>query len=80
MPAPSPSTNPSRSASNGLEAFCGSSLRFHKALQELNPAMPIGQIAASAPPAIAMSTSPLRTDSNASPMESALLEQADTAL
>ena len=45
-PAPSPRTNPSRSASNGLDARWGSSLRFDRALQALNPATPMGEIAA----------------------------------
>ena len=45
MPAPSPITKPSRSASNGREARFGSSLRVERARIEANPATDIGVIA-----------------------------------
>ena len=47
MPAPSPTTKPSRSASNGRLARCGSSLRVESAFIAAKPPMPIGVIAAS---------------------------------
>ena len=78
--APSPSTKPSLCASKGLEALSGSSLRVERALHELNPATPIGQMAASEPPASTTSTSPRLTASKARPTVSAPLEQAETAL
>ena len=43
MPAPSPITNPSRWASNGREARCGSSFRVDKARRAQNPASPNGR-------------------------------------
>ena len=43
MPAPSPHTNPSRAASNGREAFSGSSLRVDIAFIEQKPAMVMGR-------------------------------------
>ena len=58
MPAPSLHTNPSRSASNGREAFSGSSLRVDMAFMAQKPAMVRGTIMASAPPAIMTSASP----------------------
>ena len=51
-PAPSPMTKPSRSASQGRLAACGSlPCLVDSALHALKPAMPISQIGASAPPA-----------------------------
>ena len=55
---PSDMTNPSLFASKGLLASCGSSLRRDSAWQALKPATAMGQIGASVPPAIAISTSP----------------------
>ena len=37
MPPPSPHTNPSRPASNGRDALCGSSLRVDMAFMDENP-------------------------------------------
>ena len=42
MPEPSPSTNPSRSRSNGREARVGSSLRVLRAVSKLKPVTPNG--------------------------------------
>src|SRR6185436_12809431 len=78
MPAPSPSTKPSRSLSNGRLACAGSSLRVDSAFIAANPPMPSGVIAASAPPAIIASVSPMRIDFTASPMACADVEHADT--
>ena len=50
MPAPSPITKPSRSLSNGREAFSGASLRVESARIEQKPPTPSGVIAASEPP------------------------------
>ena len=47
MPAPSPTTNPSRSASNGRLARSGSSLRVESAFIAANPPTPMGVMAAS---------------------------------
>ena len=58
MPAPSPTTKPSRSASKGRLACSGSSLRVDSALMEANPPTPIGVMVASVPPQIIMSASP----------------------
>ncbi|CSB57346.1 Uncharacterised protein [Vibrio cholerae] len=58
MPAPSPSTKPSRSLSQGRDAFCGSSLRVESAFAAPKPAMPSGVDAFSAPPATIASASP----------------------
>ncbi len=52
MPAPSPMTNPSRSLSQGREAFSGSSLRVDSARMTEKPPTAIGVIAASVPPQI----------------------------
>ena len=49
MPAPSPDTNPSRSASNGREARAGSSFRVDIAFIAQNPPMVSGTMMASAP-------------------------------
>ena len=50
MPDPSPITKPSRSLSNGREAFSGASLRVESARIEQKPPTPSGVIAASAAP------------------------------
>ncbi len=52
MPAPSPMTKPSRSASNGRLAFSGSSLRCDSAFIAQKPPTASGVITASVPPAI----------------------------
>src|SRR6266849_5178195 len=57
-PAPSPSTKPSRSRSNGRLARVGSSFRVESAFITAKPPIPRGVIAASAPPAITASVSP----------------------
>src|SRR5262245_169993 len=67
MPPPSPHTKPSRPASNGREAFWGSSLRVDMAFIEQNPAMVSGTMMASAPPAIITSASPRSMRRMASP-------------
>ena len=76
MPAPSPITKPSRSASNGREAFFGSSLRVESARIEANPATDIGVIALSAPPQIIASASPRSIMRKLSPMACAPAAQA----
>src|SRR5437773_6526760 len=50
MPAPSPTTNPSRPESQGRLACAGSSLRVESAFMAANPPTPIGVMVASAPP------------------------------
>ena len=57
-PAPSPRTNPSLSLSQGRLASSGESFLVDNALAALNPAIPRGDIAASAPPATITSASP----------------------
>ena len=52
MPAPSPRTNPSRSLSQGREAFCGSSLRRLSARMAEKPPIASGVTTASVPPQI----------------------------
>ena len=59
-PAPSPKTNPSLSASNGLEAVSGLSFLVDKACIELNPPIPAIVTAASEPPEIMTSHIPKR--------------------
>ncbi len=56
--APSASTNPSRSASNGRDARDGSSLRVDSAFIAANAPTHSGVTAASAPPATITSASP----------------------
>src|SRR6266851_396878 len=75
-PAPSPTTNPSRSLSKGRLARSGSSLRVESARNAPKPPIPIGVIAASDPPAIMMSASPRRMISKASPIACADAEHA----
>ena len=58
IPAPSPSTKPSRPLSNGREARSGSSLRSDRARMAANAAMFSSMIAASVPPATTMSARP----------------------
>ncbi len=71
-------TNPSRSASNGRDARVGSSLRVDSAFMFWKPAMDSGVTAASAPPAIITSASPLWIKRNASPIAWADEAQAET--
>src|SRR5688572_14474388 len=72
-------TNPSRVLSHGRDALFGVSLNaVASALQALNPAMPIRQIAASAPPATITSASPSLISRVASPMACAPVAQAVT--
>ena len=56
--APSPRMKPSRPVSKGREACSGSSLRRDMARMLEKPAMEIGVMAASRPPAIMASASP----------------------
>ena len=77
MAAPSLNMKPSRVASKGREAVCGLSLRVERALTALNPAMPMGLMEDSVPPANMTGTSPRRIISKAVPTASAPEEQAD---
>src|SRR5437588_10299095 len=76
MPAPSPTTKPFRFASQGREAFPGSSLRCDSARMAANPPTLMGVMAASAPPQIIASASPRWIILNESPIECALEVQA----
>ena len=78
MPAPSPMTNPSRSLSNGREAFSGSSLRKLIARIEVKPAIPTGTTQASLPPVTMTSASPNLMMRQASPMQWFAVAQAVT--
>ena len=71
-------TKPSRSASNGREAACGSSLRRDRARIASNPAIPTGVIGASVPPANMTSARPILIASAASPI--AMLDAAQAVL
>src|SRR5436853_7710417 len=73
-------TKPSRSRSNGREARSGSSLRLLSAFMAENPARPIGQIAASDPPARKISASPNLIMRQDSPIALAEVAQAVTML
>src|SRR5690606_21128453 len=53
-----PMTKPSRSTSQGREAFSGSSLRVDSAFMAQKPPSEVGVVANSAPPAIITSASP----------------------
>ena len=68
-PAPSPSTKPSRSLSQGRLAPAGSSLRVESARAEAKPPIASSVTVASAPPATITSASPRRIDLPASPMQ-----------
>ena len=57
-PAPSLKTKPSRSASQGRLAACGSSLRVDNARAAAKPPKPTGVVANSAPPTTIASASP----------------------
>src|SRR3989339_1250219 len=78
MPAPSPMTKPSRFLSNGHDDLLGGSKRIDIARAEQNPAMPMSQIVASAPPLIMTSASPYRMSLRDSPRAWALEAQAET--
>jgi hypothetical protein len=68
MPAPSPSTKPSRSLSHGREALAGSSLRVDMAFIEQKPPIAVGDEPTSAPPATITSASPYWIMRMATPM------------
>ena len=76
MPAPSPSTKPSRSRSKGREALVGSSLRVLRAVSRLKPVTPKGWIIVCVPPESITSASPRRMISTASPTAWLLAAQA----
>jgi len=78
MPAPSPSTKPSRSRSKGREALAGSSFLSESALHAQKPPTPERFTQASAPPAIITSASPYSIMRPASPMACELVVQAET--
>src|SRR6266542_2891058 len=80
IPAPSPSTNPSRPLSNGRDACAGSSLRYDSARICAKPAIGSGCMHASVPPATTMSTRPARIRSRAMASASAPDAQADTGV
>ena len=79
MPAPSPSTKPSRSLSHGREARAGSSLRVDMAFIAQKPPTEVGDEPRSAPPAIITSASPYWIVRMAMPMEWFEVAQAETA-
>src|SRR3569832_1289466 len=68
-PAPSPSTKPSRSLSQGREAVAGSSLREDSARADANPPNPRGEMVDSAPPANMTSASLYSIMRAAAPMQ-----------
>src|SRR5712664_319976 len=76
IPAPSPTTNPSRPASHGRLARAGSSLRVESAFIEANPPTPIGVIVASVPPLIIISAAPRSIILKESPIACAEAEHA----
>ena len=65
MPAPSPSTNPSRSLSKGRLARSGSSFRSERACRLPNPLRLILKTLMSIPPVMTTSTRPARIRSTA---------------
>src|SRR5688572_30170807 len=79
MPAPSPSTKPSRSLSHGRDARVGSSLRVDIAFIEQKPPTDVGEEPRSAPPAIITPASPYWIMRIAMPIEWLAVAQADTA-
>src|SRR5690606_41946899 len=79
IPAPSPSTKPSRSLSHGREATVGSSLRVDIAFIAQKPPTEVGEEPRSAPPAIITSASPYWIIRIAMPIEWLDVAQADTA-
>src|SRR6202030_3472468 len=76
MPAPSPTTKPSRCASKGRLACAGSSLRVDSAFMDENPPTPMGVMVASVPPQIIISAAPRSIILKESPMAWAEAEQA----
>src|SRR2546428_10624668 len=76
MPEPSPTTKPSRSASNGRLARAGSSLRVDNAFMAEKPPTPMGVMDASAPQEIITSAWPRWMILKESPMACAEAEQA----
>src|ERR1035441_7965215 len=76
MPAPSLSTNPSRSLSQGRDAPFGSSLRVERARIAEKPPTASVVMTASEPPAIIASASPRRMTFAASPIAWADVAQA----
>jgi len=74
IPAPSPTTNPSRFASNAA-GVPGSSVRVEARLAA-NPPTPIGVMVASVPPQIIISAAPRSIILNESPMACAEAEHA----
>src|SRR3569832_532882 len=77
-PAPSPSTKPSRSLSQGREAVAGSSMHEDNTRTEANPPKPRGEMVDSAPPAIMTSASPYSIMRAAAPMQCRPVVQAVT--
>src|SRR5438874_13338834 len=77
-PAPSPSTKPSRSRSQGRDAVDGSSLRPDSARAEAKPPRPSGDTVDSAPPATITSASPYSIRRAAAPMQCRPVVQAVT--
>ena len=77
-PAPSPSTNPSRVASNGREAVAGSSFRVERARMAANPPMPMSVTLASVPPTTMTSARPRSMSSAPSTMALLLEAHAET--
>src|SRR5216110_3673877 len=76
MPAPSPTTKPSRLASHGRLARAGSSLRVESAFMAANPPTPIGVIVASVPPQIIIAAAPRSMILKESPIACAEAEHA----
>src|SRR5215475_5980155 len=76
IPAPSPTINPSRSASNGRLAVAGSSFRVDSAFIDAKPPTPIGVMVASVPPQIIMSAAPRSIILKESPIACAEAEHA----
>ena len=79
MPAPSPSTKPSRSLSHGRDARSGSSLRVDIAFIVQKPPTDVGVVPCSAPPATITSASPYWIMRIAMPIEWFDVAQAETA-
>ncbi len=77
MPAPSPSTKPSRSLSNGRDACVGSSLRVDIAFIVQKPPIAVGMTVASLPPVTTATASPRMSLSYAVASASLPLAHAD---
>ena len=81
IPAPSPRTKPRRSASNGRDRVVGSSPSgFARACDWANDAIVTGVTAASVPPVMTTSASPVAMSRAAMAMASAPEAQADTVV